>query len=127
MGELGRLRRGMDVYGNVCGEGGMQDLPMTYFPAPLETMEVALCVSGCPLESIPEAICIYSPNRETDFERICYDSYPSRPVYSAYCLPAQAALRSPVLDLLWTFDLAISFWMRDIRKGELHMNLYIQV
>lgn len=96
---------------------------MTYFPAPLETMEVALCVSGCPLESIPEAICIYSPNRETDFERICYDSYPSRPVYSAYCLPAQAALRSPVLDLLWTLDLAISFWMRDILNGSFPLGI----
>lgn len=116
LGDLGRLRKGWDVYGNACGEGLMADLPMTYFPVPLESLEVALCVSACPLESVPESICIYNSNREIDWEQICYDSYPSRPVYS-YCLPAQGALRSPVLGQLLSLDQLISLWMSDILKS----------
>ena len=125
IGEFGRISRGGDSYGNVCGQGVMQDLPMTYFPVPLQSMEVALCLAACPLESLPEAICIYGPEMEQSEEQICYDAYPSRPVFSAYCLPAQELLRAPVLHQLLSDDQSVTFLMRDIIEGKLSLGMAV--
>ena len=117
LGDVQVLRTGRDMYGNVCGLGDLKDLPMTYFPDPLESMDIALCVAACPLESIPEYIRIYNPDLATFEADIWYDSYPSRPLYNSYCLPAQAHLRLPVQSKLFSRDYSYTFVLRDIIEG----------
>lgn len=116
-GDVQTLRTGRDGYGNSCGLGKLREKPMTYFPDPLKSMQVAFCVTGCPQVSIPEEIRTYDPDLGTSEEDIWYDSYPSRPFYS-YCVPAQALLRLPVQSLLFSASFSHTFVLRDILEGK---------
>jgi len=101
----GRLTRGWDYEGNVCGYGGLEDREYTFFAFPLGALDLTLCIPGCPQIGTYESVCLYnSTDGEVRKDLGCVDSYASKPFFNKYCLPADPALRAPVLDRLYDKD-----------------------
>lgn len=113
----GRLQRGMDVYGNVCGMGDLEDKPYTYFGDPVRSLRVTLCVPGCPVVTAMEAICSYTPDLVEDQEHECFDAYPSKPFYNKYCMPANHFLRTIVYDHLVSSDEVMTRVVGDLARA----------
>ena len=118
LGDLQGLKTGRDVYGNSCGQGEMREWRLVYFPDPVEALELTLCVTSCPLESISEYIALYNSDVVTSDEVIRYDSYPSRPLYGSYCLPAAAYLRFPIQSKLFSHESSYTFILSDVIEGK---------
>ena len=112
----GRLQRGMDVYGNVCGYGALEDQPYTYFADPERSLGVTFCLSGCPVVAAMESICSYdeSLQRDTDYE--CYNAYPSKPFFNKHCLPASQPLRRKVFHELYSADAVMTRVVGDLAR-----------
>lgn len=112
-----RLRRGWDLNGDFCGVGQLQDRGYTYFPIPLQTTDVALCLPGCPSTSAIESICLYDGAGQDLEAEGCFNAYPSKPFFNKYCLPASRAERSVVLDQLYSNDWTMTRVVGDLARG----------
>ena len=105
----GRLTRGWDYEGHVCGYGGLEDREYTFFPFPNEALEITLCLPGCPQIGTYESLCLYNSTDGTELmDKGCLDSYASKPFFNKYCLPADPGLRAPVLDRLYDKDYVLT-------------------
>jgi hypothetical protein len=116
-GYPGRLQRGTDVYGNVCGMGELEDRPYTFFGDPDRSLRVTLCLSGCPVVTAMEGICSYTPDLVEDIDHECFDAYPSKPFYNKYCMPADHYLRSIVYDHLTSADAVMTRVVGDLARA----------
>ena len=112
-----RLRRGWDFNGDFCGVGKLQDRSYTYFPIPLLSTDVALCLPGCPATVAIESLCLYD-SEGTDMEdEGCFNAYPSKPFFNKYCLPASRAERMKVMDQLYSDDWTMTRVVGDLARG----------
>lgn len=116
-GYPGRLQRGTDVYGNVCGMGALEDRPYTFYGVPDRSLSVSLCLSGCPVLTAFQGICTYTPDFVDDPEHICFNAYPSKPYYNKYCLPASRYLRSFVYEHLNSADAVMTRVVGDLSRA----------
>jgi hypothetical protein len=115
-GDPPRLQRGWDIYGNTCNYGLRENLGYTYFPIPLETMDVSLCLAGCPATDSIESLCPYNSigTEIEDFE--CYNTYTSKPFFNKYCLPSEYHKRRAVLDWLYSADQVMTRVVGDLAR-----------
>ena len=111
-----RLQRGWDIYGNTCDYGNTKDRGYTFFPIPLESMEVAVCLQGCPVTNSPEALCLYDQTMQEMDDFGCFDAYMSKPFYNKYCLPSDYHQRRKVLDWLLSPDQVMSRVVGDMAR-----------
>ena len=117
-GDPNRLVTGWDFRGELCGVMGLSSRKYTYFPAPLDTMELALCLEGCPVLVAKNAACMYAPNHTSDDSSgVCYTAYPSKPYFNKYCLPADPVYRSQVLEALYSPDSVFTRTVGDIYRA----------
>lgn len=113
----GRLTRGADLYGNVCGYGQFTGREYTYFLDPVGEIEATICLSGCPAVHSTELLCLYGPTGGPYSSSTgCMDSYPSKPFFNKYCLPAQQPLRTSVLTYLYSQDMVMSRVVGDLAR-----------
>ena len=115
-GDPQRLVHGWDLHGDFCGTGSLRSLPYTYFPLPTESVDVTICLPGCPVVNAENSVCLYDVNQEELPEFGCYDSYPSRPFYNDYCLPADRYKRAEVLTFLYSQDQVMTRVIGDIAR-----------
>ena len=111
-----RLVHGWDLHGDFCGTGDLRSQPYTYFPLPMDSIDTTLCLPGCPVTHAESSVCIYDTNQEDMPELGCYDSYPTRPFYNDYCLPADRAQRAQVLTFLYSQDQVMTRVIGDIAR-----------
>ena len=113
-GDWDRLGSGADVYGNLCGGKGLEGRRYAYFPDPVQSTDVVYCVEGCPLTVTVEAVCGYTADLQVDYSHVCFDSYPSKPYFNHYCLPADSTLRRTVLDKLTSTNFSTTLLFSDV-------------
>ena len=113
----GRLLRGWDVYGNLCGYGEFVPREYTYFASPLEDIDVQYCLSGCPAFEATESICPYAEDGFAFNYTGCYDAYPSKPFFNKYCLPSDYHLRKEVLIYLYSQDKVMNRVVGDLSRA----------
>lgn len=112
----GKLLRGWDVYGNTCGYEGFVPREYTYFAAPLDDIEVTLCLEGCPTVEATESVCLYGEDGFPITDTGCYDAYPSKPFFNKYCLPSEYHKRKEVLTYLYSRDKVMSRVVGDLSR-----------
>lgn len=117
VGDPLRLRRGWDLNGDFCGVGKLQDREYTYFPIPLQTTDVALCLPGCPSSSAEESICLYDEEGKDLEDEGCFNAYSSKPFFNKYCLPANRAERKRVTDELYSNDWTMTRVVGDLARA----------
>lgn len=115
-GDPPRLQRGWDIYGNTCDYDLRESRGYTYFPLPLETLDVSLCLAGCPAVASIESLCLYSPAGIEIDEYECFNSYPSKPFFNKYCLPSDYHQRKAVLDWLYSADQVMTRVVGDLAR-----------
>lgn len=117
-GDPNRLVTGWDFRGELCGIGSLAGRKYSYFPTPLETMELAVCLEGCPVTVARNAVCLYAPDHTTeDPAGQCYTSYPSKPFFNKYCLPADPVYRAQVMDYLYSTEKVVTRTIGDIYRA----------
>lgn len=113
----GRLLRGWDVYGNVCGYGEFVPKEYTYFATPLDDIDVQFCLTGCPAFEATESICPYGVDGFPLDSTGCFDAYPSKPFFNKYCLPSDYHQRKEVLIYLYSQDKVMSRVVGDLSRA----------
>lgn len=94
-----RLSRGYDFRGEVCGQGGLKNLPYMYWPDPY-TLDFSLCIEQCPKYYIRDYYCVYDTDHITLLEDWCWDTVEST-TYGYYCIPIFDKARRTVLAYLY--------------------------
>ena len=122
-GDPQRLVHGWDIHGTFCGTGDMRDSDYTYFPVPMDNIDVSLCLPGCPVVYAEQAICLYDINMLDVPNFGCFDAYPSRPFYNNYCLPADRAQRTKVLTWLYSEDQVMTRVIGDLARVRLYVGM----
>ena len=99
-GDLGRLKHGTDLRGEVCGQGKLESRRFLFYP---ELLDWTLCVEACPYYFIERYYCIYDPADYSEVEPDwgCWDAYETTAL-SFYCLPEDSPARERVLEHLFT-------------------------
>jgi hypothetical protein len=115
IGYPSRLTRGWDMYGQVCGYNA-PGLEYTYFPFPTQSMDVALCLSGCPVHDALESVCLYTDTRDPLSSYGCLDGYASKPFYNNYCLPAEYTKREAVTSYLYSMSRVLTRVVGDLDR-----------
>ncbi len=116
-GDPQRLIQGWDVNGEFCGTGEQSIHPFTYFLTPLDSIHPTVCVPGCPVVKANGAVKLYDEFLQ-EMERFGgYDAVPSRPFYNNYCLPADRAMRTAVLDWLYDEDQVMTRVVGDLARA----------
>jgi len=116
-GDPQRLIQGWDVNGNFCGTGEQESLPFTYFLTPLDSIRPAICMPGCPVVKARGAVLLYDEFLQEMKKFGGYDAVPSRPFYNNYCLPADSAMRTAVLDWLYHEDQVMTRVAGDLARA----------
>ena len=117
-GDPNRLVSGWDFRGELCGIGGLSGKKYTYFPVPMDTMDLALCLEGCPVVVARNAVCLYAPDHSSeDKSGQCYTAYPSKPFFNKYCLPADPIYRDKVLNYMYGTDNVVTRTVGDIYRA----------
>lgn len=115
-GDPPKLQRGWDIYGQTCDYALRESRGYTYFPDPLQGLDISLCLSGCPVTTSIESLCLYTEDG-TELEQYqCYNSYPSKPFFNKYCLPSDYYQRRVVLDWLYSADQVMSRVVGDLAR-----------
>ena len=117
-GDPNRLVTGWDFRGELCGIGSLAGKKYTYFPTPLQTMELAVCLEGCPVIVARNAVCLYATDHSTDDPAgQCYTAYPSKPFFNKYCLPGDPVYRAKVLTYLYSTEKVVTRTIGDIYRA----------
>jgi len=115
-GDLYRLERGWDTRGNFCGKESLDAREYVFFPLPLQSIDISLCLPGCPSTNAGEAICTYDDaGEEIDYQG-CFNAYASKPFFNNYCLPADRASRTKVLEWLYSQDQVMTRVVGDLAR-----------
>ena len=116
-GDHFRLERGWDMYGNFCGQGVVSDRPYTFFLDPLLSIDLTICLPGCPSTTAIETLCMYDDDFGLELEdEGCFNSYPSKPFFNNYCLPADRNQRAKTLQWLYSEDQVMTRVVGDLAR-----------
>lgn len=90
-----RLFHGADFRAEVCGYGGLSEMPYAYYPDSTDT-SLVICQQRCPQYFVRDYICYY----DTDYETLlmefgCWDSMESTRL-GYYCIPGDRTNRENV-------------------------------
>jgi hypothetical protein len=115
-GDLYRLERGWDTRGDFCGKESLDAREYAFFPLPLQSIDISLCLPGCPSTNAGESICAYDDAAEEIDYQGCFNAYASKPFFNNYCLPADRERRTKVLEWLYSQDQVMTRVVGDLAR-----------